>query len=562
MNIKSLYKSVILFLSILIISAYNGEVCAQSWGFGKNKVQYTDFEWQVLKTPHFDIHFSEGYLDLAGRSGAMLEDGYRDVSRRLEHNIQKRIPVIIYGSHSAFQQTNTTWSLIPEGVQAFAEPNRGRIVIHFSGSNRDYRNTAVHELIHIFEFDIIYGNLLQSVFSRSMLFRIPLWLAEGCSEYYSKGYDDEAEMFMRDAAIFDYLPRNLDYTGGYMVYKAGQSVIDYIVRTYGQRKMVDIMNRLGTTRSIERALNETIGLSTEDLTRNWAKSVRRRYWPFYADKMDPEEYGRRLTDHKKNHYYRNVKPIISPDGENIVYYSDREGLDGIYLMNAVTGEIEKTLIKGQMSEEFESLRIIKSNLAISPKGDKIAFVAKSNGFDKLFLMGIPGKEIVNKIKIPLDFFYSPSWSPGGDTIAFVGVTGGQTDLYLYRISDGRLDRLTRDVEDEKDPSWFPDGKKLVYCRSPRVVPNPEYGEAGNEMDITKINIDYFHTKIKKGLSSSDVWSVEIATGVKKRIFETKGDDSSPIIVDGGKEIVFASNEIGIWNLYRGSVELGKYYRFT
>jgi len=297
-----------------------------------------------------------------------------------------------------------------------------------------------------------------------MLFRIPLWLAEGCSEYYSKGYDDEVEMFMRDAAIFDYLPGNLDYTGGYMVYKAGQSVIDYLVRTYGQRKIIDIMNRLGVTRSMERALNETIGLSTEELTRKWAKSVRRRYWPLYADKMEPEEFGRRLTDHKKNHHYRNVKPQISPDGNYIVYFSDREGLDGIYLMNTLTGKIEKTLIKGQLSEEFESLRTIKSNLSISPDGKNIAFTAKSDGSDKLFLMEIPDGKIVDKVNIPLDFFYSPSWSPKGDAIAIVGVKEGQTDLYLYRISEGRLERLTHDVEDEIDPSWFPDGKKLIYCR--------------------------------------------------------------------------------------------------
>ncbi|MDZ7860130.1 MAG: hypothetical protein U5O15_05605 [Candidatus Krumholzibacteriota bacterium] len=554
------YRIILFILFILAISFFNGEAGAQAWSFGKNKVQYDQFEWQILKTPHFDIHFSKGYRNLAARTGAMLEDGYRDLSGSFEHDIKSRIPVIVYGSHSAFQQTNTTWSLIPEGVQAFAEPNRGRIVLHFSGSNEDYRNTAVHELIHIFEFDIIYGNLLRSVFSRSMLFRIPLWFAEGCSEYYSKGYDDEGEMFMRDAAIFDYLPRNLEFTGGYMAYKAGQSVIDYIVRTYGKRKIIDIMNRLGSTRSIERALNETIGISTEDLTHEWAKSIRRKYWPLYADKMEPEEYGRRVTDHKKNHHYRNIKPAISPGGEHIIYYSDREGLDGIFLMNAVTGEIEETLLKGQLSEEFESLRIIRSNLTINPEGNKIAFVAKSDGLDKLFIMSIPGGKVTHKIEIPLDFFYSPAWSPRGDEIAVVGVTLGQTDLYLYKISEDCLVRLTSDVGDEKDPSWFPDGKRLVYCKSERVVPNPQFSKSGKDKE--KVSFDYFNTKVKKDVHRSDIWSVDIATGNKERIIKTKGDDSSPVIIDEGKQVVFSSNESGIWNLYRGSVQLGKYYRFT
>jgi len=528
----------------------------QAWIFGKNKVQYDQFEWNILHTPHFDIHFSDGYRDLAARTGVILEDGYRDVSSRLMHRIKWRIPVILYGSHSAFQQTNTTWSFIREGVQAFAEPNRRRIVLHFSGDNTDYRNTAVHELIHIFEFDIIYGNLLRSVFSRSLLFRIPLWLAEGCSEYYSKGFDDEADMFMRDATIFNYIPGNLDYVGGYMVYKSGQSVVDYIINTYGNRKIVDIMRRLRETRSIDRALRETIGLSTAELTREWSKYLRRRYWPMYADKDAPEKAGRRLTDHMDEHHYSNSKPEFALGGENIVFYSRRGGLDGIYLMNAVTGEIEEQLIEGNISDKFEILRSMKSNLAVNPEGDELAFVAKSSGANRLFILDIVRNKLADEIDLPLDFFFSPSYSPDGETIAFSGVKYGQTDIYVLSMDTRELIRVTDDVEDEKDVSWFPDGKRLVYARSPRIVDNPEGDGSG------RIGMEYFENDIDQKRCSSDIWMVDIVTGVKERIIGTEGDDQSPLIIRDGREIVFTSNESGIFNLYRGSVDFGSYYRFT
>ncbi len=547
-------------LALVALAAFSGSGRGQAWGFGKNKVQYQQFEWKILKTPHFDIHFSEGYRNLAARTGVMLEDGYRDLSSRLNHQIKWRIPVIIYGSHTSFQQTNTTWSIIPEGVQAFAEPNRRRVVLHFSGSNEDYRDTSVHELIHIFEFDMIYGNLLKSAFSRSMLFRIPLWFAEGISEYYSKGFDDEVEMFMRDAAVFNYLPGNLNYTGGYMVYKAGQSVISYIVDTYGEEKVVDIMRRLGLTRSMEQALSETIGLSTSELTERWSKSVRRRYWPMYADKNEPEEYGRRLTDHMEDHNYMNSKPELTYDGEYIVYYSDRKGLDGIYLLNASTGEVKRTLLRGSMSEEFESLRIMKSNLAVSPGGEMIAFVAKSDGLDKLFFLNIFSGDVKAKIEVPLDFFFSPAWSPDGGRIAMVGVKEGQTDLYMYDIERESFKRLTYDIEDEKDPSWFPDGKRIVYCRAERVVPNP-HGSAGKAEEF-RIGPEYFRTVVDRGSINSDIWSLDLVSGEKELVIRTEGDDLSPVIIAGGDELVFSSNASGIYNLYRGSVEFGSYYRFT
>ncbi|MCK4236260.1 MAG: biopolymer transporter Tol, partial [Candidatus Krumholzibacteria bacterium] len=176
--------SLVIIFAFLIVVTAGSSLEAQAGWFGKNKVQYKDIEWSILKTPHFDVHFSKGYRGLAARTAVILEYGYGKLADDFSHNISWRIPVILYGSHSDFQQTNVTWSLIPEGVQAFAEPMRKRMVLHYGGSNADFTHTTIHELVHIFTFDIVYGSLLKSVFSRNFLFQIPLWFAEGLAEYY------------------------------------------------------------------------------------------------------------------------------------------------------------------------------------------------------------------------------------------------------------------------------------------------------------------------------------------------------------------------------------------
>ena len=71
----------------------------QAWWFGKNKVQYKEFDWRVLRTPHFDIHFSEGYRDLASRAAVILEDGYTRLSGDFRHNIDWRC--LLYTSDAA-----------------------------------------------------------------------------------------------------------------------------------------------------------------------------------------------------------------------------------------------------------------------------------------------------------------------------------------------------------------------------------------------------------------------------------------------------------------------------
>ncbi|HSG29532.1 MAG TPA: hypothetical protein VLA34_13715, partial [Candidatus Krumholzibacterium sp.] len=466
-----------------------------------------------------------------------------------------------YGSHSDFQQTNTTWQLLPEGVQAFAEPSRRRMVLHFSGSNPDFSHTAIHELVHIFEFDIIYGNLLRSVFSRNLLYPVPLWFAEGIAEYYSiGGMDDECEMFMRDGIVFDYLPYDLAYAGGYMNYKAGQSAIDYISRTYGTEKVRELMDQMRYQRSLEIVLESTIGLTTSELTRDWKKDLRKRYWPVYADKKEPEYYARKITDHVKKHHYMNSKPAFSPDGEFLVYYSDKEGLESIFLMNALTGEVKENLLTGSKSGEFEYIRTMKSSLTWDPEGERIAFVAKSDGRDKLFIMAVPGGRIEKKIELPLDFFFNPAWSPDGTRIALVGTVRGQTDIYTYDISREALLRITDDIEDEKYPAWFPDSRRIAYTRYPQVAAQP--GFVTEEDGVARLQeIDFTSTENLLEVTG-DIWSIDLDSGIKSVLISTPGNDESPVITNSGEEIIFTSDETGASNLYRGSLAVKSYYRFT
>ncbi len=546
---------------ILLFISYSGSCRSQAIRFGKNKVQYKDFKWKILNTPHFDIHFDEGDRDLAARTAVYLEYGYQKHSRSFGHNISWRIPVILYDSHSDFQQTNTTWGLIPEGAMAFAEPNRKRIVLHFSGSNEDFSQTCMHELVHIFQFDMVYGNLLRSVFSRNFLFQVPLWLMEGMAEYYSAGgVDTGCEMYIRDAAVFDYLPYNLEYTGGYFVYKTGQSAINYINETYGDGKIIEILDQLKFQRSADLALKSTIGINTEELTRDWKKSLRKKYWPVYANKNEPESHGRRLTDHMKNHNFNNSKPEFSSDGESIVYYSDRDGLDGIYLLNALTGEVEKKLLIGTMSDRFESIRTMRSSLTWDPVEERIAFVAKSSGRDKLFVMKVPEGKIENEIELPLDFFFDPSWSPDGARIALVGTVRGQTDIYIYELAANRLMQVTDDLEDEKEPVWFQDGGRIAYVRYPENAVEPLFVEDSTGTDrLSGIDFSSLGNVVQV---TSDIWSIDLDSGEKKVLISTAGNDESPVIMPGGDEIVFVSDETGISNLYRGSLDVGSYYRFT
>ena len=124
--------------------------------------------------------------------------------------------------------------------------------------------------------------------------------------------------------------------------------------------MLEILQAVAGSRSAEAALHRTIGLSSQELYEEWSKSLRKHYWPLIADKEDINDVGSRLTDHEKEHGYYNTKPILSPDGESIVFSPTARFIE-IYVMSALDGHIIK-VVGGSKSNRYESLHMLTSSM--------------------------------------------------------------------------------------------------------------------------------------------------------------------------------------------------------
>jgi Tol biopolymer transport system component len=528
--------------------------------FGRNKIQYKDLKWQILTTPHFEIHFYQGSERFAVRTGLVLENGYDMLSEKLKIALPWRVPVILYASHNDFLQTNIELSLIPEGVQAFAEPSRKRIVLPFTGSYPAFAHTAIHELAHVFTFQIVYNRLMDNVFSRNALFGMPLWIAEGFAEYLAVGWDTESDMFIRDAVIHDYLP-SLNYASGFMVYKGGQAAFNYIEKTYGREKVLEIVNALAVTRSADGALDRTVGLSGEEFSKQWLKAMRKQYWPMYGDKTEVGDIGRRLTDHAKRRSAYNVKPVMSPDGERIAFFSDRGGLISVYVMSTIDGKIQKKLATGARSDKFESLHFYTSSLAWSPDGESLAFVAKTGGRDQIYIVDSVKGRVRKRIDVKSDGLASPDWSPQGDRIVVTAVYGGQTDLLLVDVDTGDYKRLTYDIADQLNPRFYPDGQRVAFSYFPDVAP-PVPDNLSAESRRTLHEMDFLSpANIREG-ATLDIHEMDLATGITRPLVQTTGDDQTPVVFDGGRRMVFTSDVTGIRNLFVADLETGEYRRVT
>jgi len=359
--------------------------------FGKNKVQYDNFKWKYIQSNHFDIFYHGDNYTIAEFTAQEAEEAYNSIRNLLNWPLQKRYSIILYNSHSKFQQTNTYWGDISEGVGGFTELFKNRIVLPFEGSYRDFRHVIHHEMVHAVMNDMYFGGSVQSIISGSVTLNIPLWLAEGTAEYESLRWDTQADMFMRDFAFNGQFPP-MWALSGYYAYKGGQSIIRFIHETYGMEKLTDFYGSLKATHSVSRSIRRIFNMSEEDFTKEWHKYIQKTFWPDINFADDILNISVRLTDHKKLNNYQNIAPSLSPDGSLIAFMSDRKGYADIFTMQTEDGKDVKKIVSGQRKVDLEELKWLSPGISWSPDSKKIVFAAKSGAHDALVVVNVKTKK--------------------------------------------------------------------------------------------------------------------------------------------------------------------------
>ena len=162
-----------------------------------------------------------------------------------------------------------------------------------------------------------------------------------------------------------------------------------------------------------------------------------------ADGSDP----RRLTRHEAY----DAEPAWSPDGRRIAFMSDRDGHADIYVMGA-DGSDPRRLTRDDAYD---------SQPAWSPDGRHIAFTSDRDDYFDVYVMGADGSD-PRRLTRHDAYDSQPAWSPDGRRIAFVSDRDGNDEIYVME-ADGSDPRRLTDVEAlDVSPAWSPDGRRIAY----------------------------------------------------------------------------------------------------
>jgi len=520
----------LILVALVALSAWPAE--AQ---FGKNRVQYREFDWRIYHSPHFDVYYYADEEHQLQKVVSFAESAYDELSRFFDYQIQDPTPLIIYQTHSAFQQQNVIVNGVPEGVAAFATPSRFRMVMPIDLPDPELLDLIKHELTHIFQYHILF----RGRFGSGLRGRPPTWFIEGMASYVAQDEGKADKKYIRDAVVNDNIPPIEWQGGGFFAYRYGHAVFEFIEERWGKEGVLDLMYEMRSTigSRIERAVEKAFRMDAEDFNAELRRWLRQRYLPQLVATGEPGDFGRpfRIDGTFPG---QEVSPAASPSGDLVAALTtDKQEVD-ISLFDAQKRRRIKVLTKGLDTQikniyagAFLTGRGGGSDLTFSPDGNRIAAFGSREEGRSLILVDVLEGGLTKIIEMEVEQQRAPSWSPDGRFIAFSGNLGGNYDIFTLDLETNEIANVTNDERFDFAPKYSPDGRWLAY--------SSYVGE------------------------TSQIFRLDLADPEQRyQITDDEHNNSEAAFSPSGERIYFTSDRTGANNIFGLDLETGRLTQFT
>ena len=382
--------------------------------FGRNKVQYENFDWNVVHTPHFDVHFYPAESLLANDVSRMAERWYTRFTPALRDTFSRR-SIILYANSPDFQQTNVVSGLIGEGTGGVTESVRGRVTMPAQDTYGETDHVLGHEMVHVYQYVMAFSGTSPN--SARGFQTIPLWATEGMAEYFSVGRNDpHTAMWMRDAVWRNDMPslKDLSSNPRYFPYRYGQAFWAWFGGVFGDVAIERVYRnaiRQGWEQALRAVTGAAVRLARCRLAARDHRALHRRSW---TGAPRPTRWADSSSAVVTGRGEQNVSPAVSADGRLVAFFSSRE-LFGftLYVADVATGKVVKKLSTIGGDPHFDALSFISSSGTWSPDGRQLAFVVQAQGDDEIDVFSEASGDISRRIKVRgVEAISDPGVEPG------------------------------------------------------------------------------------------------------------------------------------------------------
>lgn len=221
----------------------------------------------------------------------------------------------------------------------------------------------------------------------------------------------------------------------------------------------------------------------------------------------------------------------SPDGQKIVFVSEREANSDLYVYELATGTTRRLTTDPAPD----------TNPQFSPDGTRVVFLRGNSGSEVRTLALASGKETV---VAGGGFLSDPRWSPDSRWIAYSRRTPAAiSNVYVARDTGEREVNLTRWNGSNFAPVWSPDGKRLTFLSNRSGV-----------TDIFTVELSRPGASTAAAAGATGPGPVVIdPAGIERRVKplveRSNNAKFSPIYTPDGRAVLFSmAGTSGVWSV--------------
>ncbi len=450
---NKLYNKVCFLFSLLglvgLLCFLPKSIEAQSFQteFGKNRVQYHDFEWSFYESENFIVYFYQGAQDLAKFALKVSEIELENVENKLEHQLSDKTEIMVYHNVSDLRQTNIGQGIEWSNTGGTTEIVGNKIFVHFDGNHQNFRKQIIHGIAQVHFENMVFGSNLQEIIQNALLLNLPEWFSEGLIDYITEDWnttlDDKLRKFAQEERF-----KKLNRLSGDEASFAGHSLWHYIAENYGESSIPNILYLTRINRSLDSGFLFVLGNPIEVIIEEWWEYVTQTA-QLEGDLQNPTSEDI-LYQTKKRHKGCKVQNIsLSPNGEHLVYATNDEGSIKVYYQNLQTKEKSKILKTG-----FKTYKLPLDHtypiLAWNERGNKLLVIYEKRDIIYLRIIDVATMEETEQPLTKFQQVLDADFTNDDRRLVLSAVQKGQADLFTYFIPNTRTLKLTDDFYDDID----------------------------------------------------------------------------------------------------------------
>ncbi len=503
--------------------------------FGKNRIQYKDFIWTYYDYDRYRVYSYQGGNELARYVSVSVNRQLPVLEKRLDYLNEDKINVLVYNNQNDFKQSNL-------GLNTEEQTNIGgvtriigdKISVFFNGSHADLDQQIRAALAELLINKILFGGNAREMVRNSTVLNIPAWYTQGLVKYLSEGWSTYHDNLMYDDLKNDRF-RSFNRLSGKQAAQAGHALWYFIVSTYGESQITNLLYMTRVTRGPENAFITTLGITLPNLIYDFSEAYQRRLYIFRDTlRRSPIKNNSVLKRYKPFRHYYEVK--VSPDGEQVVYARNELNQLRVYLRNNTTRSEKRLLRYGPKVAQIEDYNY--PLLGWHPAGKIVAMIYPRKDQLIIHTYDLESKEEVKRNLPNFEKVNSFSFSDDGKKLAMSAVKRGkgQSDIFVFGLNTSAIEQLTNDIWDDGHPVFINRSKQIVF-ESNRINDTIKPSDDANYFAHFNRNNDLF------------VATYPFKSKVLLRVEETPDINETQAQAYGASRFIFLSDKNGISNRY-------------